>query len=349
MNIKQIAKQAGVSVATVSRVLNHPESVAPDTKEKIERIMQEAGYTPNWFARGLNFNRTKTIGLMIPHILNPANMEIVKGIEDVARQKDYITFMCNVENDPEKERQYAESLIHRKVDGIILISSHLEAEEIENIYNQGVPVVMIGENKGKPEVPVVRTDCRQAMCKAVKYLVESGYQKIAILYGNTPALENKKKIEGYEQALEKEGLVVNPTYIIATENNIEGGYLGAKKVIEMKDRPEVIMATSDLIAFGAIDAMKDQNIKIPEDISVMGFDNIRMSNMVDPKLTTIEKPLHKMGVVGARLLFDIIEDVDLKHQENLELHRSKKIELQSKIKIRKSCGHTERIQEMFRG
>ncbi|MBN7773656.1 LacI family DNA-binding transcriptional regulator [Clostridium aminobutyricum] len=349
MNIKQIAKQAGVSVATVSRVLNHPESVAPETKEKIERIMQEAEYTPNWFARGLNFNKTKTIGLMIPHILNPANMEIVKGVEDVARQKDYITFMCNVENDPEKERQYAESLIHRKVDGIILISSHLEADEIENIYSQGVPVVMIGENKGKPNVPVVRTNCQQAIFKAVNYLMEVGYRKIAILYGKTPELENKRKIEGYEQALAKEGIERNPAYIIATENNIEGGYLGAKRFIEMQERPEVILATSDLIAFGVMDAMKDHNIRMPEEISIIGFDNIRMSNMVDPKLTTIEKPLHKMGVVGARLLFDMIEDADQKNQAYLELHRSKEIELQSKIKIRKSCGHTERLQEMFRG
>jgi DNA-binding LacI/PurR family transcriptional regulator len=349
MNIKQIAKQAGVSVATVSRVLNHPESVAPATKEKIERIMSEVEYTPNWFARGLNFNKTKTIGLMIPHILNPANMEIVKGVEDVAHQKDYTTFMCNVENDAEKERRYADSLIHRKVDGIILIASHLEALEIENIYNQGVPVVMIGENKGKPNVPVVRIDCQQAAYKAVTYLIETGHNKIAILYGKTPEIENRRKIAGYEQALEKEGIDKNPMYIISTENTIEGGYLGAKKFIEMKERPEAILATSDLIAFGVIDAMKDNNILMPDQISIMGFDNIRMSNMVEPKLTTVEKPLHKMGVVGARLLFDIIESMGEMNEEHCDLQRAKEIQLQSKLKIRKSCGHTERLQEMFRG
>nr|WP_315024719.1 LacI family DNA-binding transcriptional regulator [uncultured Aminipila sp.] len=347
MNIKQIAKKAGVSVATVSRVLNHPENVASDTKEKIEKIMIEEGYTPNWFARGLNFNKTKTIGLMIPHILNPANMEIVKGVEDVAHQKGYITFMCNVENDVKKEKQYLESLIHRKVDGIVLISSNLDAALIENTYNHGVPVVMIGENKDKPNVPGVRIDCFDAAYKAISYLVEMGHSKIAILYGDTPRIENIRKVEGYKKALEDAAIHINENYILKTTNDIEGGYIGGKKFAEMKDIPQAIFATSDSIAFGVIDAMKDHKIKIPEQISVMGFDDIKMSNLIEPKLTTVVKPHHKLGVVGARLLFDLIESMRLEDQEAMDKQRNTEILLQAKIKIRKSCGHTDRLQEMF--
>ena len=132
MNIKQIAKAAGVSVATVSRVLNHPENVAPKTREKIQKIIEDKEYKPNWFAQGLNFNRTKTIGLIIPYILNSTYMEIAKGVEDVALQKGYTTFMCNVEKNSRIESEYIEQLLTRKVDGIILMFSFLAGRKFKS-------------------------------------------------------------------------------------------------------------------------------------------------------------------------------------------------------------------------
>lgn len=341
MNIRHIAKKAGVSVATVSRVLNHPESVAPATREKIESIIAETEYIPNWFARGLNFNKTATIGLVIPHILNSEHMEIVKGAEDVAHQKDYTSLLCNVENDVSKEKKYIDNLIKRRVDGILLISSLLSEKDINAIKDQGIPVVHIGEVLWDKSLPVVSIDSKEAAYTATKHLMESGQTKIGILYGFTPAVENGRKIKGYEKALKEEKIPVREEYKIQVEDNIEGGYLGAKKFMDLPEPPTAIFATSDLLAFGVMDAMKDNNILIPDQVSLVGFGNIRMSNLVEPKLTTIEKPLHKMGVVGARLLFDMIESKSELPQE------VKKIQLQSKLKIRKSCGHKERIGEMF--
>ena len=182
MNIKEIARKAGVSVATVSRVLNHPDSVAPKTKERILNVIEESEYTPNWFARGLNFNKTDTIGLLIPNILNPGYMEIAKGVEDVAHQKDYTTLLCNVENVVDKERKYVESLLRRRVDGIVLVSSLLENEDIVAIRKQEIPVVLIGENKDISGVPIVRIDCKNAAYKAVRHLIEIGYKDISIIY-----------------------------------------------------------------------------------------------------------------------------------------------------------------------
>ncbi|HWQ79153.1 MAG TPA: LacI family DNA-binding transcriptional regulator [Anaerovoracaceae bacterium] len=341
MNIKEIARRAGVSVATVSRVLNHPESVAPGTKERILTVMEESEYTPNWFARGLNFNKTNTIGLVIPNILNPSYTEIAKGVEDVAHQKDHTVLFCNVEGSVEKERKYVDDLAKRRIDGIVLVSSLLEQEDVEGIKKQGIPVVLIGENKGDiKDVPIVRIDCEGAAYKAVRHLIEIGYRDIAIIYGSTPERENKRKIEGYRQALTEAGIPEREEYLQEAANNIEGGYIAAKRLIDLKRKPRAIFTTSDLLAFGAIDAMKDHGVKVPDEIAFVGFDNIRMSNLIDPKLTTIEKPLHKMGVVGARLLFDII---DTKGEEN----NSRDILLQSKLKIRKSCGHKERIGEIF--
>ena len=340
MNIKQIAKAAGVSVATVSRVLNHPENVAPKTREKIQEIIEKTEYKPNWFAQGLNFNRTKTIGLIIPHILNLIYMEIAKGVEDVAIQKGYTVFMCNVEKNDKMESEYVEQLLTRRVDGIIFLFSSLEEENLKSIEERGVPIVLVGENKDVIGFNSVKVNCRLGAESMLKQLVEDGYRSIGILYGNDPEQESLDMLEGYKSVLSENTITINENYVKQVENTIEGGYLGVKKMLG-SDAPRVIFATSDEIAYGAMDAVKDMGLRIPEDIAVAGFGNSRMSNLVEPKLTTVELPFHKMGIYGARLLFDLIEDED-KSYEN-----PRQITLQTKLRIRKSCIHKERIGEMF--
>lgn len=344
MNIKQIAKAAGVSVATVSRVLNHPDSVAPKTRDRIQKVIEEAEYKPNWFARGLNFNKTKTIGLLIPHILNTMYMEIAKGVEDVAKQKGYITFMCNVEKKPNMEKNYVEHLLTRRVDGIILMFSSLDEKYIKRIEEHDVPVVLIGEHKSAGHFNSVKVDCAIGANVTVQQLIDNGHESIGILYGNDPEKESMQMVDGYKAVLKKNGMEIKSKFIKKVENTIEGGYLGAKKMMA-EGPPRAIFATSDVIAYGVMDAIKDNNMKVPGDIAVAGFGNSRMSNLVEPKLTTMELPFHKMGVYGARLLFDLIEDEgkgDEKDAENV-----REIILQTKLRIRKSCGHNERIGEMF--
>ncbi len=340
MNIKQIAKAAGVSVATVSRVLNHPENVAPKTREKIQKIIQDKEYKPNWFAQGLNFNKTKTIGLIIPHILNSTYMEIAKGVEDVALQKGYTTFMCNVEKNSRIEREYIEQLLTRKVDGIILMFSSLQEENLYAIQQDGVPIVMIGENNDVKAFNSVCVDCRAGAAGMIRNFIEYGHKSIGILCGSDPERESRDMLEGYREVLKENGMAIEDKYIRAVDNTIEGGYLGAKKMVS-SNPPRAIFATSDDIAYGAMDAIKDTGLKVPEDIAIAGFGNARMSNLVEPKLTTVELPFHKMGIYGARLLFDLIEDPDKMNEE------PKHITLQTKQRIRKSCGHKERIGEMF--
>ena len=346
MNIKQIAKAAGVSVATVSRVMNHPENVAPKTRDKILKIMEEEEYKPNWFAQGLNFNKTKTIGLVIPHMLNTMYMEIAKGVEDVAQQKGYITFMCNVEKDQELEKNYIEQLLTRRVDGIILMFSSLDEKFIRSVEEQDVPVVLIGEDKCAEDFNTVKVDCRLGAESIVSHLIENGHESIGILYGNDPKQESLDMLEGYKNILKKKGILISDEYIKSVENTIEGGYLGAKKMMA-DGAPKAIFTTSDEIAYGAMDAIKDNNLRVPDDIAVAGFGNARMSNLVEPKLSTVELPFHKMGVYGARLLFDLIETEDRENEELKAKEEPRKIILQTKLRIRKSCGHKERIGEMF--
>lgn len=347
MNIKQIAKAAGVSVATVSRVMNHPENVAPKTRDKILKIMEEEEYKPNWFAQGLNFNKTKTIGLVIPYMLNSMYMEIAKGVEDVAQQKGYITFMCNVEKDEAIEKNYIEQLLTRRVDGIILMFSSLDEKFIRTVEDQDVPVVLIGEDKCAEGFNTVKVNCRKGAEDIVSQLVDNGHDSIGILYGNDPKQETMDMLEGYKNVLKKSEMKISDEYIKSVENTIQGGYLGAKKMMA-SGPPRAIFTTSDEIAYGAMDAIKDSGLKVPDDIAVAGFGNARMSNLVEPKLTTVELPFHKMGVYGARLLFDLIE-ADNREEDGGEKVQPdpRQIILQTKLRIRKSCGHKERIGEMF--
>lgn len=341
MNIKEIARKAGVSVATVSRVLNHPDRVAEETRNKIQEIMRESDYSPNWFAQSLNFHRTGTIGLLIPNILNPGYTEIAKGVEDVAHQKNYTTLLCNGEEDAAKERNYIDTLIRRQVDGIVLVSSNLERKDIEHIRRQGIPVIQIGEDRGDHDIPTVRIDCAGASEKAVRHFLESGKTRIAFVQGVKPELENKRKLMGYRKAMKASGCIVMAGYIQETENSIEGGYIAGKRLLSLDPAPDAIFASSDILAFGVMEALKDNDVQIPEDVGVIGFDNIRMSSLIEPRLTTVAKPMHKMGLVGARLLFDLMES------EDQEMPANREILLQSKLKIRKSCGNLEQIDEIF--
>lgn len=339
MNIKQIAKAAGVSVATVSRVLNHPETVAPATRKKIQKIIEEVEYTPNWFAQGLNFNRTKTTGVIVPHMMTPMYMELVSGIEEVARPKGYITFLCNVERDPKMEKDYVEQLMTRKVDGIILMSSALEEKYITMIQKEKIPVVLIGESIAANRFNSVNVDCRASAVEMVAHLVEVGHRTIALLKGHDPQHETEEMSLGYQNVLRASGISADKKWILDVENTIEGGYIGMKRMLAA-GAPDAIFCTSDEIAYGAMEALKDSGRSIPEDVAVAGFGNNRMSNLMEPKLTTVELPYRKMGIYGARILFDLIEgeagSQDPRH-----------ILLQSRLRIRRSCGHQERIGEMF--
>ncbi|MCQ2546727.1 MAG: LacI family transcriptional regulator [Clostridia bacterium] len=344
MNIKQIAEKAGVSVATVSRVLNHPESVAVKTREKIQKIIDEEEYTPNWFAQGLNFNKTKTIGLVIPHTLNSTYMEIANGVEEVARQKGYITFMCNMEGNPELEKEYIDQLVNRKVDGIILLYSlGLDDEYTEWIDELDMPVVTIGESKIKADWDSVKVDNRAAMAEITSYMLECGHRRIGVLRGTDPEAETMYMLQGFRNVMKASGIRVEEKMIFDVGDNIEGGYIGMKKMIGVLPKlPDAVITTGDEIAYGAMDAIKEMGYRIPEDIAITGFGNDRMSTLVEPKLTTVELPYRKMGIYGARVLFDHIEE-----KEQKKKHVTRSIKLQAKSRIRKSCGHEGRIGEMF--
>jgi LacI family transcriptional regulator len=338
-NMKQIAKNCGVSVATVSRVINHPESVSQETHDKIVAVMNELNYTPNEQARSLTLNRTNTIALFVPNILNPLYTQIAKGIEEVAHQKGYNLLLCNTELSVLKERDYINMLIKRRIDGLIFSYSLLQLDDIERINNQKIPLVMIGQNADGISTNKVVADLELGVYQAITHLIEIGNREIAFISGPKKLSESCEKFKGYEKALREFGLSVNEKYIIEGDNEVEGGYLAAKKLLTLNPRVSAIFASNDLMAIGAMDAIKSEGYHIPRDFSIVGFDDIKMASLVEPKLTTVSHPVHKMGLIAARLLFDAIE--------NKEEVFYQKVLLEPVLKVRKSCGHDDRVREIF--
>lgn len=341
MNIRTVAKRAGVSVATISRVLNHPDSVSDTTKEHVLSIMKELSYTPNWFARGLNLNKTNVIALVVPNILNPLYMQIAKGVEDVAHLNSYTMLLCNTEEDEHKERAYIEMFIQRKIDGLILSSSMLKKNDLDDIKNQNIPVVLIGRIKEMNNENVVYTDFEVGAYDATKHLIDLKYDRIAIITGTREKQENLDKLAGFQRALIEANMIPNSKYIIEAENTIESGHLAFRRLLSLAECPRAIFTGSDMLAFGVMEAVKSAGLRIPEDIALVGFDNVRMSSVVEPKLTTVSQPAHKMGLVAARLLFDIMENSG--DDELIPQY----IFLESKLKLRKSCGNKDRLSEIF--
>lgn len=339
MNIRAVAEKAGVSITTVSRVLNHPEAVSKKTREHIVSVMKELNYTPNWFARNIQSSRTNVVGLILPDILDPASMETAKGVEDVAHQKGCNLMLCHSEFHPGKEREYVNTLLERKADGILLASSLLKCSELKELYNQHVPYVLLGKGSCERSQNMVYTDIAHAAFEGTGHLLKLGRKRIGLILSENPKVESEEKLEGYKRALESAGLPFSKELIAKGKNSIEGGFAAAGKLLD-KGNPDGIFASTDQMAFGVMEKLKQLGKAIPEDVSLIGFDDLETGAVVEPKLTTITKPTYRMGLVAARLLFDMIE-------EGFDAADGQEILLQSKLKIRKSCGNKDRVREIW--
>ncbi|MCR5481446.1 MAG: LacI family transcriptional regulator [Clostridia bacterium] len=337
MNIKEVASKAGVSITTVSRVLNTPEKVNNKTREKVLSTMEELNYTPNWFARNLQTSRSNIIGVVMPDTLEISNMETAKGVEDIAHKHNSNIILVNTAYDPQTEKTQVMSLIERKIDGLILIQSLLDSEDIKVIRSKGIPFVFVGKNDNSEGENVVYTNYDEAVEEVINYLAYMNRKKIAVILPENQEFINREKLKGYIKAMKNNSLDINESYIIKTENSLEGGYVATSRLLD-DIKPDAIFAATDTIAFGAIESIKQNGLTV-DDVGVVGFEGLEAGAVVEPKLTTVIKPSYRMGLTAGRVLFDMIED-ELCEDAN-------SIMLQAKMKIRKSCGNKERIREIW--
>lgn len=303
VTIYDVAREAGVSMATVSRVVNGNPNVKPATRKKVLEAIERLGYRPNAVARGLASKKTTTVGVVIPDISSIFFAELARGIEDIANMYKYNIILCNSDQNKEKEIHLINTLLEKQVDGIVFMGGQITAEHVEQFERSPVPIVLSATVDPLREFPSVNIDYEQAAYDAVKFLIDNGNQKIGLLAGSLEdPINGYQKYTGYRKALEDVGMRLNEDYILVGDYTYTSGIEAINKFIALDEKPTAIFAGSDEMALGLIHGAQDHGLKVPEDIEIIGFDNTRLVEMVRPTLTSIVQPMYDIGAVSMRLL-----------------------------------------------
>jgi LacI family transcriptional regulator, repressor for deo operon, udp, cdd, tsx, nupC, and nupG len=310
-NIQQVAKQAGVSVATVSRVLNGQKTVSGKTRMKVEEAIKKLNYEPSMLGRNLRNSESRLLLILIPTISNPFYLEIIKGIEQVAISQNYNILLCETDSDPERENIYFDLVRKKMADGIISMDPAVNGKTLKKLA-ENYAIIQCSEYEEGSGIPYVTIDNEEASYRAVKHLVQIGHKKIALINSDEKYLYARQRKMGYKRALEENGIALKPEYIIPTQHlGFENGQQAMKKILNLEERPTAVFAVSDLLAIGALKEINASGLHVPSDIAVVGFDKIDFSNMTNPTLTTIAQPMHKMGTVAAKMLIDKIKGIEV--------------------------------------
>ena len=303
VTIADVARYAGVSVATVSRVINGSDKVTEKTKEKIEKAIAEIGYRPNALGRNLRRMNTNTILVILPTIANSFFSKLVKGIEDTGRKKGYAVMLCTTEENPDSERMYLDLIRMCQADGAILLSSYLSDEEL-NQFGKAYPLVQCSEYRENVNLPYVSIDNVKAAYDSVSYLTALGHRKIALISESNSYSSRLREI-GYEKALKEAS--VKERYIEYGNYGYTSGYRAMERLLCQCPSLSAVFAISDIMAVGAIKACVAHGKRVPEDISVIGFDNIIFSRMFTPELTTVSQPRYQLGENAMNMLITRLE------------------------------------------
>lgn len=315
-SIKDVAREAGVSIATVSRVLNDIDVVNEDTKKKVLDAIKKLGYRPNIVARSLKTQRTKTIGILIPDISSGFYPEIVRGAEDVANIYDYNVILCNSDFDTEKERDYLRVLREKMVDGVIYMSSSLEDDMLDIINELDVKIILVETKDRHDRLPSVTIDNVAAAYDSTKYLIDKGLKNIAFV-GVRQDIINAwgDRYVGYLKALRDNGLPLDEELVFLKNLKVTTGYEAVEKLISIDKKIDGIVCASDEIAMGVINGLREKGINVPEDISVIGFNNNVVASYFYPQLTTIKQPSYDMGSVAMRMLIKMLNNKPLEQDQ----------------------------------
>lgn len=309
--ILDVAKKAGVSRSTVSRVISGNGVVNDKTRIAVERAIEELNYSPSYFAQGIKTGRTKTIAMLVPDYSNVFYGEMFRGIEEVALQHGYMVMICNTDKSSSKERNYTDELLRRKVDGIIYNTYKKNNESLDYFIklSKRMPVVFMDNLQfGEEDVSYVLTEGYESSKNAAKYLVGKGKKRIGYIRVPPYISVVQHRYAGYKQGLIEAGIDPDGDIVYQCPQGEEGkthfeiGFEGARALMEKDNPPNAIMTSVDTMAVGAIDYLKQAGYKIPEDVSVIGFDNVVLSRVIEPKLTTIAQPTCKIGKEAAKIL-----------------------------------------------
>ena len=307
--IKDVAKKANVSIATVSRIINHKKGYSDKTKEKVLQAIEDLGYYPNAIARGLINKRTHTIGVIVPELSNMLTSKVISGIEKAAHEVESSVIVCHTESNGEKTMKYLQLLQEKQVDGIIFASQVLTADYYNYIKRMNIPLVLLLTESFTYPVPYVKVNDKQAAYTATQYLIDNGHRKIGMVSGNaSDMIAGQPRIDGFINALKQNGLTVEQNNIVSADGfGFEDGLEGFNQLKRQIPDVTAVFAASDEIALGLLSAAYQMNILVPEQLSVIGYDNLKITEMSIPPLTTVAQPFGDMGETAAKMIFQLLE------------------------------------------
>lgn len=311
-SIKDVAREAGVSIATVSRVLNDIDVVNEDTKKKVLDAIKKLGYRPNIVARSLKTQRTKTIGILIPDISSQFYPEIVRGAEDVSNIYDYNIILGNSDFDVEKEKEYLRVLKEKMVDGVIYMSSSLQDEILDLINELNLKTILVETKDKEGKLPSVTIDNIEAAYEGTKYLLNKGFKNLAFVGVKKDEMNAwSDRYVGFEKAMNEANIAIDNDLIHLEDLKVNSGYNAAKSYIDSGKKVDAIVCATDELAMGVINGLRDNGVNVPDDVSVIGFNNNYLGEIFYPKLTTISQPSYDMGSVAMRMLIKLLNKQEL--------------------------------------
>lgn len=311
VTIKDVAKAAGVSIATVSRILNCTGGVSETLEARVREAIETLGYSTNDAARTLKGKNSFSIGLIIPDIQNPFFPALVRSIEDTAHASDHAVLLCNSDGDVEQEMRYIRFLHGKRVDGILLIGGQQSNKSVELAESLQMPIVLLDRRVKGEKLPAVFLDNAHGGRLAVEYLIDCGCQKIAFI-GRRSLSSAEERFNGYCEALNDKNIEINRKLIQSQPFTFDGGYKGTKALLKEKVEFDAIFAGNDVMAFGAIACLQSHGMNVPQDIQVVGFDDIWMAKWYNPSLTTLCQPVAEIGQAAVNLLLNLREKTEPK-------------------------------------
>ena len=326
VSLRDVAKAAKVSVGTVSNVLNRPDLVAPATLSRVQNTIKELGFVPNGFARNLRSGRGRTLGLIVPDVANPFFTEVARGVEDAASKRDYAVFLCNSDESASKEDRYINVLIEQQVRGVLITPADVKADRLEMMLDRGIAVTLLDrEIKGGNQCSVSVDDVHGGQL-AIEYLAGLGHKHIAWVCGPETIPQVVDRGAGVAKAAKVAGIKVE-TVRVSLMNTVNGEQAG-KKVLELSKLPTAIFCANDLLALGVMRYLLNQKVRIPEQVSLLGYDDIEFAPSAAVPLSSIAQPSYQMGITAADLL--------LSECEEGQTHEHQQIRFQPQLVERKS-------------
>jgi len=316
--IRDVAKKAEVSVATVSYVVNGTRNVAPKTAQRVRTAMEELNYHPNAAAQSLRTRTTHVIGAVISDITNPFFASLIRGAEDCARENGYSLLICNTSEKLENELVYLQLLSNKQVDGMIIAPTGKNDDLIRNLAARGMQIVFIDRKMDAMKAPAVLSENEEGAYRATRYLLEHGHSRIGIILGLPDVSTTTERLSGYRLALSEANAVEDPCLVVYGHSRVRGAQESCTKLLSYPDRPTAVFATNNLMTIGALTAIHELRLRCPQDVSMVGFDDAEWMNAFDPTITTIAQDAYKIGSTATQLLLNRLAKADSGGNSSLE-------------------------------